>query len=310
MSSDAAWQELHFTARKDQVEALEEWLFERGALSVTLEDQADQPLLEPGPGETPLWDAVRVTALFGGEQDLTPTLKAVPADLVTGMPSAPEPVADREWTRVWEDQFHPLQMGERLWICPSWTPPPDPDAINILLDPGLAFGTGTHPTTAMCLRALDAGIRPGMRVVDYGCGSGILGIAAAKLGAIAVLAVDNDPQAMTASRANAARNQVPDTCLSTVLPDDVVIETWARSAQWVVANILAGPLVSLAPALTALMAPGGQLLLAGLLADQAEEVIEAYAPAVELKVSDQHEEWVLLAGARRARWVSPEPVTP
>ena len=298
MSSDAAWQELHFTARKDQVEALEEWLFERGALSVTLEDQADQPLLEPGPGETPLWDAVRVVALFGGEQDLTPTLNAVPVDLATGVPSASEPVADREWTRVWEDQFHPLQMGERLWICPSWTPPPDPDAVNIMLDPGLAFGTGTHSTTAMCLRALDAGIDPGMRVVDYGCGSGILGIAAARLGAIAVLAVDNDPQAITATRDNAVRNQVPDTCLSTVLTGDVVIDAWAESAEWVVANILAGPLVSLAPQLTALMAPGGRLLLAGLLADQANEVIEAYAPTVGLKVVDQQEDWVLLAGTR------------
>lgn len=298
MSSDAAWQELHFTARKDQVEALEEWLFERGALSVTLEDQADQPLLEPGPGETPLWDAVRVVALFGGEQDLTPTLNAVPVDLATGVPSASEPVADREWTRVWEDQFHPLQMGERLWICPSWTPPPDPDAVNIMLDPGLAFGTGTHSTTAMCLRALDAGIDPGMRVVDYGCGSGILGIAAARLGAIAVLAVDNDPQAITATRDNAARNQVPDTCLSTVLTGDVVIDAWAESAEWVVANILAGPLISLAPQLTALMAPGGRLLLAGLLADQANEVIEAYAPTVGLKVVDQQDDWVLLAGTR------------
>lgn len=298
MSSDAAWQELHFTARKDQVEALEEWLFERGALSVTLEDQADQPLLEPGPGETPLWDAVRVVALFGGEQDLSPTLNAVPVDLATGVPSASEPVADREWTRVWEDQFHPLQMGERLWICPSWTPPPDPDAVNIMLDPGLAFGTGTHPTTAMCLRALDAGIDPGMRVVDYGCGSGILGIAAARLGAIAVLAVDNDPQAITATRDNAARNQVPDTCLSTVLTGDVVIDAWAESAEWVVANILAGPLVSLAPQLTALMAPGGRLLLAGLLADQANEVIEAFAPTVGLKVVDQQDDWVLLAGTR------------
>jgi ribosomal protein L11 methyltransferase len=298
LSSDAAWQELHFTARKDQVEALEEWLFERGALSVTLEDQADQPLLEPGPGETPLWDAVRVVALFGGEQDLSPTLNAVPVDLATGVPSASEPVADREWTRVWEDQFHPLQMGERLWICPSWTPPPDPDAVNIMLDPGLAFGTGTHSTTAMCLRALDAGIDPGMRVVDYGCGSGILGIAAARLGAIAVLAVDNDPQAITATRDNAARNQVPDTCLSTVLTGDVVIDAWAESAEWVVANILAGPLVSLAPQLTALMAPGGRLLLAGLLADQANEVIEAYAPTVGLKVVDQQDDWVLLAGTR------------
>ena len=299
MSSDADWQELHFTARKDQVEALEDWLFAHGALSVTLEDEADQPLLEPGPGETPLWDAVNVTALFAGDHDTVPLLQSVPPELVKDRAEAPVPVADREWTRVWEDQFHPLQMGERLWICPSWTPPPDPDAINILLDPGLAFGTGTHPTTAMCLRALDAGIAPGVRVVDYGCGSGILGIAAARLGAGAVLGVDNDPQAMTASRDNAHRNQVPETTLTAVLPDDAAISSWAGSAEWVVANILAGPLIDLAPVLTALLAPRGRLLLAGLLAEQAESVIAAYAPAVALTIADQQEEWVLLAGAKR-----------
>ena len=299
MSAAAEWQELHFTARKDQIEPLEGWLFARGALSVTLEDEADQPLLEPGPGETPLWDAVRLTALFAGHEDLTPLLGEVPPELCTQAPSVAVPVADREWTRVWEDQFHPLQMGERLWICPSWTPPPDPDAVNILLDPGLAFGTGTHPTTAMCLRALDADLPPGKRVVDYGCGSGILGIAAVRLGAAAVLGVDNDPQAITASRDNARRNEVPDTTFPVVLPQDNLVATWQASANWVVANILAGPLVTLAPVLTSLMVPGGRLLLAGLLADQAEAVIEAYAPKVALSIADQQEEWVLLAGDKR-----------
>ena len=299
MSAAAEWQELHFTARKDQIERLEDWLFARGALSVTLEDEADQPLLEPGPGETPLWDAVRLTALFAGHEDLTPLLGEVPPELCTQAPSVAVPVADREWTRVWEDQFHPLQMGERLWICPSWTPPPDPDAVNILLDPGLAFGTGTHPTTAMCLRALDADLPPGKRVVDYGCGSGILGIAAARLGAAAVLGVDNDPQAMTASRDNARRNEIPDTTFPVVLPQDNLVATWQASANWVVANILAGPLVALAPVLTSLMVPGGRLLLAGLLADQAGAVIEAYAPKVALSIADLQEEWVLLAGDKR-----------
>ena len=299
MSAAAEWQELHFTARKDQIEPLEGWLFARGALSVTLEDEADQPLLEPGPGETPLWDAVRLTALFAGHEDLTPLLGEVPPELCTQAPSVAVPVADREWTRVWEDQFYPLQIGERMWICPSWTPPPDPDAVNILLDPGLAFGTGTHPTTAMCLRALDADLPPGKRVVDYGCGSGILGIAAARLGAAAVLGVDNDPQAMTASRDNARRNEVPDTTFPVVLPQDNLVATWQASANWVVANILAGPLVALAPVLTSLMVPGGRLLLAGLLVEQAEAVIEAYASEVALSIADQQEEWVLLAGDKR-----------
>jgi ribosomal protein L11 methyltransferase len=298
LSAAAEWQELHFTARKDQVEPLEDWLFAHGALSVTLEDEADQPLLEPGPGETPLWDAVRLTALFAGHEDLAPLLGEVPPELCTHAPAAAVPVADREWTRVWEDQFHPLQMGERLWICPSWTPPPNPEAINILLDPGLAFGTGTHPTTAMCLRALDADLPPSKRVVDYGCGSGIVGIAAARLGATAVLGVDNDPQAITASRDNARRNEVPDAAFPVVLPQDDLVGTWRESADWVVANILAGPLVALAPVLTSLMTPGGRLLLAGLLADQAEAIIEAYAPEVALSVADQQEEWVLLGGLK------------
>ena len=299
MSADAAWQELHFTARKDQVQALEEWLFERGALSVTLEDDADQPLLEPGPGETPLWDVVRVTALYVGDQDITPILGEIPPNLITSASRAPVPVADREWARVWENEFHPLQMGERLWICPSWTPPPDPDAINILLDPGLAFGTGTHPTTAMCLRSMDADLGSGARVVDYGCGSGILGIAAVRLGATAALGVDNDPQAITASLNNAARNHVPREAFSVVLPEDELVSSWRGGATWVVANILAGPLVALAPVLTSLMTPGGRLLLAGLLADQAEEVIKAYAPTIDLVIADQQEEWVLLSGNKR-----------
>lgn len=299
MSADAAWQELHFTARKDQVQALEEWLFERGALSVTLEDDADQPLLEPGPGETPLWDVVRVTALYVGDQDITPILGEIPPNLITSASRAPVPVADREWARVWENEFHPLQMGERLWICPSWTPPPDPDAINILLDPGLAFGTGTHPTTAMCLRSMDADLGSGARVVDYGCGSGILGIAAVRLGATAVLGVDNDPQAITASLNNAARNHVPREAFSVVLPEDELVSSWRGGATWVVANILAGPLVVLAPVLTSLMTPGGRLLLAGLLADQAEEVIKAYAPTIDLVIADQQEGWVLLSGNKR-----------
>ena len=298
MSAAAEWQELHFTARKDQVEPLEDWLFARGALSVTLEDEADQPLLEPRPGETPLWDAVRLTALFAGAEDLTPLLGEIPSELCTQVPTVAVPLADREWTRVWEDQFHPLQIGGRLWICPSWIHPPNPNAINILLDPGLAFGTGTHPTTAMCLRALDGDLPPGQRVVDYGCGSGILGIAAARLGATAVLGVDNDPQAITASRDNAQRNEVPDAAFRVVLPQDDLVASWQASADWVVANILAGPLVALATALTSLMVPGGRLLLAGLLVDQAHEVIEAYAPAVALSIADQQEEWVLLAGEK------------
>ena len=300
MSSNADWQELHCTARKDQIDALEEWFFAAGALSVTLEDQADQPLLEPGPGETPLWDAVQVTARFAGDHDLQPVLAAFPEELVTEAPEKIVPVADREWTRVWEEQYQPMRMGQRLWVCPSWTPPPEPDAVNVLLDPGLAFGTGTHPTTAMCLRALDVAPLETTRIVDYGCGSGILGIAAALLGAQQVLGIDNDPQAITASRDNAVRNGVSASQFSASLPDTAALETWQSSADWVVANILAGPLIELAPRLTALMVPQGRLLLAGLLEEQAEQIIAAYAPSVTLAIADQQEEWVLLAGEARS----------
>ena len=300
MSAPPSWQELHFTAKKEQVAALESWLFECGALSVTLEDDADQPLLEPGPGETPLWEAVSVTALFEGDRSLDSVIDAVPRHLVATSSAQPIPVADREWTRVWEDQFHPMQLGQRLWICPSWTAPPDPAAVNIVLDPGLAFGTGTHPTTAMCLRAIDACVSHPIRVVDYGCGSGILGIAAARLGAGPVLAVDNDPQALVASRANAHANAVEEAQFAVVMPDDSAVTQWSGTAQLVVANILAGPLVTLAPTLLSLLAPGGQLLLAGLLKDQASEVIEAYANRVPLQVAAQEDGWVLLSGQREA----------
>ena len=300
MSAPPSWQELHFTAKKEQVAALESWLFECGALAVTLEDDADQPLLEPGPGETPLWEAVSVTALFDGDRSLQSLIDAVPSHLVVTSDVQPIPVADREWTRVWEDQFHPMQMGQRLWVCPSWTAPPDPAAVNILLDPGLAFGTGTHPTTAMCLRAIDAGVSHAIRVVDYGCGSGILGIAAARLGSGPVLAIDNDPQALVASRANAEANGVGEDQFVVAMPDDSAVTQWSGTAQLVAANILAGPLVTLAPTLLSLLAPGGQLLLAGLLEEQANQVIDAYAPELPLQIAAQEDGWVLLSGERAA----------
>ena len=291
------WQEWIVETYSQLVEPLEEWLFAQGALAVSLEDNADEPLLEPRPGETPLWQNIKVTALFSGSLDLVPIKQALPSSLLAGNSrNEISTLQDRDWERVWMEDFTPIQMGPRLWICPSWTPPPDPGATNILLDPGLAFGTGSHPTTAMCLRALDAGVTSGIRLVDYGCGSGILGIAGARLGAGSVLGVDNDPQAILASGANASGNEVTPSQFSAVLPDDALIEQWAGTTDWVIANILAGPLVALKPVLTQLLTPGGQLTLAGLLEKQAKEVIEAYAPDVALAVVDQREEWVLLSG--------------
>ena len=229
--SSSDWQEWVVETYSHLVEPLEEWLFEQGALAVSLEDNADEPLLEPGPGETPLWQNVKVTALFTGSINLSPIKKALPSSLLAGNSRNDiSTLEDRDWERVWMEDFTPIQMGSRLWICPSWTPPPEEAIVPVLLDPGLAFGTGTHATTAMCLNALDRLIAGNERIVDFGCGSGILAIAALKLGAGCALGVDNDPQAVFASRDNAQRNGIEPDDFAVVMPDDEVIAQWEDSA--------------------------------------------------------------------------------
>ena len=297
MSSEE-WQEWVLETHSHHVELLEDWVFAQGALAVSLEDNADEPLLEPGPGETPVWQNVKVTALFAGDVELEPIRAEIPdALLAKNSCSDITTLRDRAWERVWMDDFSPIQMGPRLWICPSWSEPPDASAINVYLDPGLAFGTGTHATTAMCLAALDDAVRGGERVVDYGCGSGILAIAALRLGASSALGVDNDPQALTASRDNAERNQIEASSLAILFPDSPGIEAWVGGSDLVVANILAGPLLTLADELIALMMPGAKLLLTGILTEQAPELIERYA-TVNLRVSDTRDGWVLMSGQR------------
>ena len=297
MSSED-WQEWVLETHSHHVELLEDWLFAQGALAVSLEDNADEPLLEPGPGETPVWQNVKVTALFAGDVDLEPIRAEIPDTLLAkNSRSDITTLRDRAWERVWMDDFSPIQMGPRLWICPSWSEPPDASAINVYLDPGLAFGTGTHATTAMCLAALDDAVRGGERVVDYGCGSGILAIAALRLGASSALGVDNDPQALTASRDNAQRNQIEASSLDILFPESPGIDAWAGNSDLVVANILAGPLLTLADELIGLMTPGAKLLLTGILTEQAPELIERYA-RVNLQVSDTRDGWVLMSGQR------------
>ncbi|MGD2009136.1 MAG: 50S ribosomal protein L11 methyltransferase [Cellvibrionales bacterium] len=294
--SEAGWQELRFDTTPDRVDQLESWLFAEGALAVTLEDAGDEPLLEPGPGETPLWQAITLVALFHADADTSALKTSVPPDLLDeALPDALR-VPDRDWERVWMADFQPMSMGQRLWICPSWCDPPDPDAVNVFLDPGLAFGTGTHPTTALCLEALDRWVRPGITVIDYGCGSGILAVAARKLGAAAVWAVDNDPQAIVATRENAARNRLPADAINVCLPDEFAAHADSLQADLVVANILAGPLQALAPELTRCTRTGGQLILAGLLEHQGSALMAAYAPKIELSVHAVREGWVLLTG--------------
>jgi len=298
LTDAVSWQELRLETDATRVEPLEDWLFEQGAVAVTLEDNADQPLLEPGPGETPMWRDVQVVALFPISAPLDDIASRVPRSLIESAPANVREVPDQVWEHAWMADYHPMQMGDRLWICPSWTPPPDPSAVNVLLDPGLAFGTGTHPTTAMCLGALDRWVEPGMRIVDFGCGTGILAIAALKLGAGFALGVDNDPQAITASLVNAERNQVSASQWTVVMPDDPKIDQWAGSADIVVANILAGPLKVLSQRLIRLMKPGAKILLAGLLNEQADELITAYLPEVALTRSNTVEGWTLLCGVR------------
>ena len=298
--SSTDWQEWALETHSPLVESLEEWLFDRGALAVSLEDNANEPLLEPGPGETPLWQNVVLKALFAGDADLSSIKAVLPRTLLAeNSKSEVSRLEDREWTRVWMDDFAPIQMGPRLWVCPSWAVPPDEALVNVMLDPGLAFGTGTHATTAMCLGALDAAVSGGESVVDYGCGSGILAIAALKLGASKALGVDNDPQALAASRDNAARNQISTDQFGVVMPEEDVLLAWSNAASIVVANILAGPLLSLAHELIELTAPGGRLLLTGVLEEQAAKLIEHYEH-VGLEVLDRRDGWVLLSGVKPA----------
>lgn len=290
------WLQLELEASPDNAEHLSELLDEAGAAAVTLQDAADQPLYEPPLGTTPLWNTTRVIGLFQTDTDITAVLASLQQQLAPA--ALPvwhlNPLEDRDWVRAWMDNFQPMCFGERVWICPSGFTPPEPEAINILLDPGLAFGTGTHPTTAMCLRWLDAHPPQDLAVIDYGCGSGILGIAACKLGADHVSGVDTDPQALLATHDNAEKNRVGG-CIKAYLPADFQSEPVAL----LLANILAGPLQSLAPRFAELVAPAGYIVLSGILAEQADSVIQHYQPAFTMHVVAQQENWVCLAGQRR-----------
>jgi ribosomal protein L11 methyltransferase len=272
----------------------EDALLELGAVAVTLEDAADDPVLEPGPGETPLWPTVVVKALF--DPDTNPA--ALERALAEALPDGPSPrfevLADQAWERVWLEDFRPMRFGRRLWVCPGGLPAGDADAIRIELDPGLAFGTGTHPTTALCLEWLDGQDLAGCSVVDYGCGSGILAVAAAKLGAAHVVAVDIDPQALIATRDNALRNRVAGTLTVTGEP-----ALAPRSADVLLANILAGPLVELAPRFAEAVVPGGRLALSGLLPGQADAVTAAYRPWFHIETTTTRDGWVLLSARRQ-----------
>ncbi|SFL83628.1 50S ribosomal protein L11 methyltransferase [Marinobacter zhejiangensis] len=296
------WIQLQIPADPETADQLEDLLMEMGADAVSMEDAADQPLYEPDPGTTPLWHQTQVTGLFDSERNIDQlcsairdawhqqTQQALPDIEVTL-------VEDKDWERAWMDDFKPLKFGERLWIVPSWHEAPDPDAANLMLDPGLAFGTGTHPTTALCLEWLDGQDVADAQVIDYGCGSGILGLAALLLGARHVMGVDTDPQALEASRDNARRNGVEDSRLDLYLPEDEP----ELMADVMLANILAQPLISLAPHLASKVSPGGHLVLSGILSNQARDVMEAYEPWFTMDEPVQQEDWIRLTGRRNNR---------
>ncbi|KGI78766.1 50S ribosomal protein L11 methyltransferase [Oleiagrimonas soli] len=297
------WLELSLTLPADRQPDCEDALEALGALSVTLQDaDAETPderaIFEPGVDQTPLWNRVVLTALFEDDADRSQLAAALREALPELQPSQLDfrEVADQDWERAWMDQFKPMRFGRRLWIVP-WNDEAfdEPDAVVVRLDPGLAFGTGTHPTTALCLEWLDGLDLDGVGVTDYGCGSGVLAIAALKLGAAHALGVDNDPQALTATRDNAERNGVGGR-LDVHLPEDAP----DAPADVFVANILAGPLGELAERFAALVKPGAPFALSGILDGQQHELLERYAPWFENLRTQQREDWIRIDGRRRA----------
>jgi ribosomal protein L11 methyltransferase len=290
------WLQLRLDTDPAAAESLEDLMLTTGAVAVTLEDNADQPVLEPGVGETPLWQHIRLTGLYRADADMETVLDAFPSRLLLHANHRVEILEDKDWEREWMQHYRPMQFGTRLWVCPSWLEPPEPEAVNLLLDPGLAFGTGTHPTTDLCLRELDAMELAGVTAVDYGCGSGILAVAALKLGAALALGVDNDPQALVASLDNAQRNGLAAQRLPVALPEDVVLAEWQHRAEVVIANILAGPLMQLSDTLLQFLRPGGTLLLSGLLQTQADELCQHYADRITLRIAGEKDGWVCLRG--------------
>lgn len=287
------WIQIKIDTTKTLAEAISDALFEMEALSVTLEDRADQPIFEPELGSTPLWEEVCVVGLYEAETDIAPIAAALEQQFGALTWSA-DPLEDRDWVREWMDGFEPIRFGERLWIVPSWHQPPECEGVHLQLDPGLAFGTGTHPTTALCLEWLDSHPPEGLKVIDYGCGSGILGIAALKMGASQCVGVDTDPQALEASLSNAEKNGVAEQ-IELYLPE----QGEPTKADLMLANILANPLISLVEKLAELTKSGGKIVLSGILAEQAQQVSDAYSPFFDMKPAVQKEDWIRLEGVRK-----------
>ncbi|KGP62631.1 ribosomal protein L11 methyltransferase [Legionella norrlandica] len=277
----------------EDIEEITEELEEFGALSVMLTDKNDDPVLEPAPGTTPLWPEVIIHALFSQAEEV----QQVRQHLVAKRPSlhcSLELLADKDWERAWMDDFKPHRFGKRLWVCPTWLTPPEPDAVNLMLDPGLAFGTGTHATTSLCLTWLEQADLKNKSIIDYGCGSGILSLAAIKLGARHVYAVDIDNQALQATKNNAVVNQITESQLSVGFPDEL-----QNPVDLIIANILLAPLISLKERLYQLLPQGANLVTSGLLEEQVPLLIEAYDLAFTHISTENCGDWSLLVFARK-----------
>lgn len=291
------WIQLRISADEETAEKYSDWLMACGSQAVTFIDAKDTPIYEPLPGdEVVYWHNTVVMGLYDASHDMDKViayLQSIHPDK-KAMRYKLEQLEDKDWEREWMDNFHPMKFGDRLWICPSWRDVPDPSAVNVMLDPGLAFGTGTHPTTALCLTWLDGLDLKGKTVVDFGCGSGILSLAALKLGAEKVIGIDIDPQALQASLENAKRNGVEDR-LALYLPADQP----EIKADVVVANILAGPLRELAPVIIEFVGDHGLLALSGVLENQAQELQLLYGKWCDMDEIAVQEEWVRLSGTRK-----------
>ncbi len=311
MTAQLSWLQLIVSARSDRASEVESLLEESGALAVSLSDAADDPLYEPPLGTLPLWPQTLITGLFDASANLTAVMAGVTQTLGEQASCRVQSVADQDWERVWLEDFRPLSFGTKLWVCPQGWEVPDPGAIVLRMDPGLAFGTGTHPTTALCLTWLGVSLLPDTTVIDYGCGSGILGLAALRLGAARVWAVDNDPQALWATLDNAARNDIVACSPTTAQTEQAVIQDaplWVGPPECLpvlqvdllLVNILARTIVEMAPRLIALVRMGGGIVLSGILVDQASDVLEAYRPWFDFDPPTVQEGWIRLTGIRRA----------
>lgn len=290
------WIQLKINSQAEHAEQIGEMLSANGAQAVTFIDAKDTPMYEPKPGEVMLWPDTQIVGLYDAEHDMQRVVKQLEKSKILGkgFNHKLDQLEDKDWEREWMDNFHPIQFGPKLWICPSWREIPDPNAVNVMLDPGLAFGTGTHPTTALCLQWLDGLALEDSLVVDFGCGSGILGIAALMLGAKKVVGIDIDPQALLASKDNATRNHVGEK-IELYLPQNQP----SLQTDVVLANILAGPLRELRSVITDYCKSGGKLVLSGILANQAQSINDLYSQDFIMEPIAINGEWARVSGIKK-----------